>query len=143
MEALAQTLWLIGSGIVLTLGSLHLLYTLFTRRLYPKNESLVLEMKRVRPVLTNETTMWKAWVGFNCSHSIGAIYFGIANLYLGVFDYYLIISDTFFVILNFSVAFSFCVLGWKYWFRIPLIGMSLCLVCYLASIACFYLAINS
>jgi len=138
MESIAQALWLIGSSIVLILGSLHLQYTLFTRRLHPGKESLMGEMKQIHPVLTNRTTMWKAWVGFNCSHSIGAIYFGIANLYLGVFRYHLIISDPFLVTLNLSVAISFCILGWKYWFRIPLIGMSLCLGSYLVSIICYY-----
>ena len=36
------------------------------------------------PVITRETTMWKAWVGFNASHSFGAILFGTAYGYLSI-----------------------------------------------------------
>ncbi len=28
-------------------------------------------MQQVSPVITRQTTMWKAWVGFNASHSYG------------------------------------------------------------------------
>ena len=30
-------------------------------------------MKQTSPVLTKDTTVWDAWVGFNASHSIGAM----------------------------------------------------------------------
>ena len=41
-------------------------------------------MQEVSPVITRETTMWKAWVGFNASHSYGLILFGAVYGYLAV-----------------------------------------------------------
>jgi hypothetical protein len=32
-------------------------------------------MKQTSPVLTGETSMWDAWVGFNTSYSLGAMLF--------------------------------------------------------------------
>ena len=33
---------------------------------------------------TKETTMWRCWVGFNASHSMGLILFGLAFGYLAL-----------------------------------------------------------
>jgi hypothetical protein len=30
-------------------------------------------MKRTSPVISSQTTFWKAWKGFNASHSLGAM----------------------------------------------------------------------
>jgi hypothetical protein len=43
---------------------------------------MVEEMKTSFPILTKKTTMWKAWTGFNASHSSGAMFIGIINFYL-------------------------------------------------------------
>ena len=39
-------------------------------------------MKFSFPNLTRKTTMWKAWIGFNASHSAGGIFIGISNFYV-------------------------------------------------------------
>jgi hypothetical protein len=34
-------------------------------------------MSQIAPVITKEATMWRCWVGFNASHSMGLILFGL------------------------------------------------------------------
>ena len=56
---------------------LHFFYNKFDSR----NEDLNASMNEHSLVLTKETTMWKAWIGFNASHSSGAIFIGIMNIF--------------------------------------------------------------
>ncbi|MES2780302.1 MAG: hypothetical protein V4651_10440, partial [Bacteroidota bacterium] len=81
---IAVCLWAIGSLIITILGSLHLYYTFFTDKFSSRNEKMIDEMKSSSPLLTPKTTMWKAWIGFNASHSSGAIFIGIINLYIAL-----------------------------------------------------------
>jgi hypothetical protein len=55
------------------LGCAHLLYTFYTNKFDARDEPVTSSMKNTSPVLTKETTMWKAWIGFNASHSLGAM----------------------------------------------------------------------
>jgi hypothetical protein len=73
-----------SAAIILTLGMIHLRYTFSGPKLHPREEALEAQMKLVSPVITRETTMWKAWVGFNASHSYGAILFGAVYGYLAL-----------------------------------------------------------
>ena len=72
-----KILWLTGSAIFLILGTWHLWYTFFTTKFNPRNKPVIEEMKNTSPELTRRTTIWKAWIGFNGSHSAGAIFFGL------------------------------------------------------------------
>jgi hypothetical protein len=66
------------------LGLIHLLYTFYGPKLLPRDRDLRTRMEEVSPVITRETTMWKAWVGFNASHSYGAVLFGAVYGYLSL-----------------------------------------------------------
>ena len=81
---LAKYLWVFGSLILLILGSIHLYYTFFSNVFSSRNKNLITEMKNSYPILTKETTMWRAWIGFNASHSSGAMFIGILNLYIAI-----------------------------------------------------------
>ena len=78
--------WLVAgsSAIVLVLGLMHLLYTFYGPKLLPRDRELQVRMQEVSPVITRQTTMWKAWVGFNASHSYGLILFGAVYGYLAL-----------------------------------------------------------
>jgi len=73
----AQILMASSAAILLALGSLHLFYTFHGTKLTPREPALKAEMVRVAPIISRHTTMWKAWVGFNASHSFGAMLFGL------------------------------------------------------------------
>ena len=78
---------LIGSSaaILLYLGSVHLAYTLLTHKFNPTERQPESAMKHVAPRISNEMTMWKAWLGFNVSHSMGLLLFGLIYGYMVVY----------------------------------------------------------
>ena len=87
---IAKYLIITGGAIILMLGAIHLYYTFFTKVFVPKNTDLLETMKRSTISLAKGTNLWNAWVGFNGSHSAGAIFFGVLNIYLAsnYFDLY-------------------------------------------------------
>ncbi len=120
-----------GSLIFLILGSIHLLYTFSGTKFFPKDLNAKLAMEKTYPNLTKETTMWKAWVGFNGSHSMGAIFFGLMNLVLiqsSLYQESLMIE-----MVNILFVITFLLLAIKYWFRVPLIGIAISSVCFLVA----------
>lgn len=130
---IAKYLWEIGSIIFAFLGSIHLYYTFFTNKFYSRNEKMVQEMKTSFPILTKDTTMWKAWIGFNASHSSGIIFIGILNCYLAAQYFSVLQSDHFFFIFNILTICFYAFLGKKYWFKIPLTGILIVLACFIVS----------
>lgn len=70
------------AAIVFTLGIVHRFFTFVGTKLGPRDPELEARMKAVAPVITRQTSMWKAWIGFNASHSFGAILFGALYGYL-------------------------------------------------------------
>src|SRR5688572_25327984 len=98
---LKTLLMLAGAGIVLTLGLIHLLYTFYGTKLLPRDPELVEAMKRVALVITGETTVWKAWLGFNASHSMAAILFGLIYGYLALAQPQVVFGSLFLQIVGF------------------------------------------
>lgn len=129
----AKYIWYLGSSIFILLGIIHLFYTFFTNNFSSRNKVVVDEMKSSYPYLTNETTIWKAWVGFNASHSIGAIFFGLINYYLS-YKFYSILQNDFFLFgINILTVIFYLWLAKKYWFKMPFIAILLTLICYVIS----------
>jgi hypothetical protein len=130
---LSKILWLSGSAIFFILGTWHLCYTFFTSKFDPRNKNLMEEMKNTSPLITYETTMWKTWIGFNASHSTGAIFFGLVNSLLAA-EYFYILEKSFLLSLLTILTSGFYLwLAKKYWFSIPFTGILIAFGCYLAS----------
>jgi len=125
-------LWIAGSLPFIVLGTIHLLYTFFTNKLSARNIVLEEEMKNTFLVITKETSMWKAWVGFNASHSSGAIYIGLINLLLAV-RYFNIVANPAFLLLNIITALFYLWLAKKYWFSIPFKGILISACCFITA----------
>jgi hypothetical protein len=100
MSALASLLLAASALIIFTLGVMHLVLTFRDTKLHPREADLEAKMKEVSPVITRETTMWKAWIGFNASHSYGAILFGLVYGYLAVFHTAFLLRDPFLLIVG-------------------------------------------
>jgi len=113
----------IGSLIIGALGLIHLIYTFHTNRFEPRDDALGRSLREVSPVLTSETSMWKAWIGFNASHSLGALLFAAVYGYLAVFELTFLLSSTFLVALSLVVLGSYLVLARLYWFKAPFLGI--------------------
>tara|TARA_R110002072_G_scaffold534_2_gene3614 strand:+ start:148295 stop:148705 length:411 start_codon:yes stop_codon:yes gene_type:complete len=130
---LEKYIWIIGSTIFAILGFAHLFFTFFSNKFLSKNENMILEMKSSTPILTKETTMWKAWIGFNASHSSGAMFIGIINIYL-VYNFWPALKvDLFFFIFNILTIGFYLWLAKKYWFKVPFFGILITLICYITT----------
>ena len=123
-----------SASIILTLGILHLVYTFWGPKLRPRDPALQVSMSKISPVISKETTMWRAWVGFNASHSMGAILFGLIYGYLAIAQSQLLFQSPFLLIVGLAMLVGLFALGKIYWFSVPFTGISISLVCYVASI---------
>src|SRR5271169_1746618 len=74
----------LSASIILTLGIVHLVYTFWGANLTPRDPALQISMSQISPVITRETTMWRCWLGFNASHSMGLILFGLVFGFLAL-----------------------------------------------------------
>lgn len=119
MIPLASSLIALSALIVLMLGLVHLLYTFRGPRLRPRDATLEARMKEAHPVLTRQTTMWKSWVGFNASHSHGAIFFGLMYGYLALVQDTLLFDSLFLQLTGLAMLAGYAVLGKCYWFSVP------------------------
>jgi hypothetical protein len=74
------------------------------------------------------TTMWRAWVGFNFSHSLGVVVFGLVCIYAGTMLGKMVIPPLALLIFV-AVALIYLTLSVLYWFRIPTLCVALATVC--------------
>ena len=125
-------LWITGSSIFLVLGTIHLYYTFFTSKFSVRDPATGEQMKKTFPVITRKTTMWKAWIGFNASHSIGAMYFGGINLLLAALYFEWLKHQCILPLLTSLVSLFYLFLGIKYWFGIPRAGTMVASICFVA-----------
>jgi hypothetical protein len=132
---LSQSLMIASAAIVLVLGTIHLVYTFWGRKLTPRDSALRVSMSQISPVLTRETTMWKAWIGFNASHSMGAILFGLIYGYLALIHNEVLFNSVFLLVVGLAMVGCFVILGRLYWFSVPFWSACVSLACYVSSIA--------
>lgn len=123
-----------SAAILFALGSLHLIYTFVGPKLTPRDPELQARMREVSPVISKETTMWRCWVGFNASHSMAAMLFGLIYGYLAIAQGSLLFSSPYLIVVGLLTVAGFFVLGKLYWFSVPFIGITISLVLYVASI---------
>jgi len=132
---IARVLMALSSSIVLALGVLHLAYTFWGHKLTPRDPRVQVSMARVSPVITTENSMWRLWVGFNGSHSMGLILLGLIFGYLAIAHAPLLFRSWFLLAVGLAMLSGYLVLGKLYWFSVPFIGIGASLASYVASIA--------
>lgn len=123
-----------SAAIILFLGSVHLTYTFFTHKFSPSEGQLETAMKQVAPRISGEMTMWKAWISFHVSHSIGLMLFGLIFGYLAVCRWEVLLQSHFLAVLGLLVLVAYIVVARIYWFRAPLIGVSLATLFYIVGL---------
>ncbi|MES2127799.1 MAG: hypothetical protein V4463_11055 [Pseudomonadota bacterium] len=137
---LASLLMLASALIILGLGSMHLLLTFRGQALHPRDAALQARLKEVPLVLTRETTMWRAWIGFNASHSFGAMLFGLVYGYLALAHTAMLFASTFLLVLGLVLLSGYVFLARRYWFRIPFRGIVMATALYIAAILTYWSA---
>lgn len=130
----SQILMACSAAILLALGSLHLFYTFYGTKLTPRDPALQAEMARVAPIISRETTMWKAWVGFNASHSFGAMLFGLVYGQLAIVHSDWLFGSPYLLSVGLAMLGGLLAVGKAYWFSIPFRGIGLSLACYVAAL---------
>lgn len=132
---LGRTLIFSSASIVFILGSLHLYFTFFSHKFSPRDRDLEARLRTVSPVISAQTTYWRATVGFHASHSIGAIFFGALYGYLAVAHPAFLFHTHFIALLGLLLLLSKLTLARLYWFDVPLRGIGLATVLYIAGFA--------
>ena len=113
---------------------MHLRYTFSGSKLHPREPHLIEEMRTVPLVLTRQTTMWRAWVGFNASHSFGAILYGAVYGYLALIHATFLLQSHFLLGVGLVLLLGYAVLGKLYWFSAPYRGIVLAAGLYVAGL---------
>lgn len=124
--------------IILLLGLVHLLYTFRGRKLHPRDAALEAQMREGHPGLTRKTTIWKAWVGFNASHSFGAILFGLVYGYLALLHSAFLFQSPFLLGLGLLLLAGYVFLGWRYWFSVPFRSIVVATISYVIALLLFW-----
>lgn len=132
--AAAKVLMASSAMIALLLGVIHWVYTFSGTNLLPRDSSLRAAMSEAPLSITRETTVFRAWLGFNASHSMGLLLFGLLFGFLALYHPELLFGSAFLLAVGFATLAGYLVLCKLYWFSVPLAGVILALVCYAASI---------
>jgi len=134
VTALPQILMAASAFVIGLLGAVHLLYTFRGDRLHPRDGGLQARMHEVSPMLTSRTTMWRAWIGFNASHSLGAMLYGLVYGYLATVRSDVVFGSAFLVLVGFAMLCALLVLARAYWFSVPFRGIALATALYVAAV---------
>jgi hypothetical protein len=120
MHTMARVLVAASAAIVALLGALHLFHTFRGPGLLPRDRELHARMQEVSPVITRQTTMWRAWIGFNASHGLGLILFGLVFGYLAAVHGAVLLRSCFLLSAGVIVLAGYVLLARRYFFRVPL-----------------------
>ncbi len=121
-----------SAGILGMMGILHLVLTFWGGKLAPRDTAVQTAMQTTNLSLTAETTVWRAWLGFNSSHSMCAIFFGLVFGFLAARHPDFLFHSAYLQLLSGAVLLCFVILARLYWFSMPLLGVSIALGCYVA-----------
>lgn len=116
-----------------TLGTAHLLYTFCTDKFDPNVAATKAAMQASHPLLTRRTTVWRAWVGFNASHSLGAMLFAALYLILAIGHIEWLRASPALAWLAVVGSGGYLLLAVRYWFRTPLIGCAISTACFVCA----------
>ena len=134
MSTIASSLVAASAAILLLLGLAHLRFTFHSPKLLPRDPDLQRRMEEVSPVITRQTTMWKAWIGFSVSHSVALILFGAFYGNLALAHGTVLFGSVFLLGLGLIVLLSYVWIARAYFFRTPLRGVILATLLYVAGL---------
>jgi len=131
----AQLLFMLGSGIFGVLGAVHLVFTFFTNKLDPRDTHAKSAMAQTPLRLSRHTTVWRAWIGFNASHSLGGLFVAAFYIPMAHSHFTVIDSSVWFAGLPTMIGISYLLLAKHYWFNAPLLGILLATLCFICGFA--------
>ncbi|MGH3090350.1 MAG: LIC_13387 family protein [Rubrobacteraceae bacterium] len=131
---LATVLMVASAAILLVVGVLHLNGTFFGSDLSPRDPALRKSMRETSPVVTNETDMWRCWIGFNVGFSMGLMLHGLIYGFLAIAHSNLLFGSPYLLVVGLLMAGGFVALSKAYLFSAPFVITGISLACYVAGI---------
>lgn len=136
-----RILFIVGAAPFLVLGLIHAVYSAHDavrpRRIVPRDPAVIDAMRGAPLRLSPQTDTWRAWIGFNLSHSLGAVVFAAACLYLAI-GYPATLESMFTLRLAaFAVALVYAGLARAYWFTTPFWGSAFGAAAFAGSLALY------
>lgn len=130
-----------GAGILLILGLVHALYTLQSS---PDGGPMAPTDADVRAAMgvtgglglapEIETTLWRAWAGFNLSHSLGVIVVALTVGVPALVDIEAAVANPGWLALAVVLPPLYLVLSIRYWFQGPTIGITVAMALIVAGL---------
>ena len=134
MEAAAARLLIIlGASIFGALGTLHLVYTFFSDKFLPRNRAVADAMKGTSPLIARDMTMWDAWIGFNASHSLGAMLLAAVYLLLAMQHMEVLAQSKSLLAPAIGAGAFYVWIAYTYWFAVPFVGVAIATACFVAA----------
>jgi ketosteroid isomerase-like protein len=130
---LAQILIASGAALWSLLGAIHIIYTLFTNKLAPRDSAITTTMKATSPVLTKRTNLWNGWIGFNAGFGLGLLLFGTTYLSLAAGHMSWLRESPVLTWLPVVGGAAYLVIAGRYFFRGPFIGVAIATACFLVA----------
>jgi hypothetical protein len=132
LSPMIAILLILGGSVFGVLGGLHAIYTLLDlrnpRRLVPVDPSVMHAMANSALRLSRGgTDMWRAWIGFNFSHSLGLLLLATVAIWAGFRINTLPVAVMPALTL---IGCAYLLLALLYWFRIPAIGVAIGTGCF-------------
>jgi hypothetical protein len=132
IATMIATLLILGGAVFGVLGGLHATYTLLDlrdpRRLVPVDRSVIQAMENSAVRLSGGgTDMWRAWIGFNLTHSLGLLLFAALAIWAGSRISRL---PTGIVPALTLIGCVYLVIALRYFFRTPAIGVAIGTSCF-------------
>lgn len=139
---MAQFLIIIAASVFTLLGAGHGILTLrdlkHPRTFTPQDPALRLAMQQSSLVFHPTINLWKAWMGFNLTHSLGLVLFGGAFLHVGIYEPNAFGSSLLLQAIAILVSATYLVLSLRFFFFKPVIGTSIGLACFVIATGLVY-----
>jgi hypothetical protein len=134
---LSALFFLVGAALFALLGVAHGVLTLrdlhVPRRFTPIDDNLRRAMAETPLRFAPQTTMWKAWLGFNLSHSLGLVIFGAFFGGLALRDFGMVAESLFLRLGAVVVSLLYVVLALRFWFWAPAVLSAVGTICFVVS----------
>ncbi len=141
---MAQVLLFTGALVFFALGVAHGALTLrdvsSPRALTPTDNNVRLAMQGSQLVFDRRLNLWRAWLGFNLSHSLGLVLFGGGLIAVACLHFPFYAQSPILQLTAVATAAAYLILSMRFWFVGPVIGSGFGLVCFLASASLLQLA---
>jgi hypothetical protein len=134
-----KLLLIVGSSIFVLLGAAHGVLTLMDlsnpRNFTPPDATLRTAMQQSTIALHPKINLWRAWLGFNLSHSLGLLMFGGAFLYIGIRHSSLFSQSALLQGCTILISAAYLVMSLQFWFSTPAIGSGIAMACFILAAA--------